>query len=729
MRAGAGVRAAGGLLLVLTAVGAAAGQESCPEAADGPAGNGWEALRLHEVDEARRWFEEALSRCPDQGSARTGLGYLHLREGVPETARVLFRSVAEADPANVDAHVGLGLLAWRRGDLDAVERHFRTVLELLPGEPTARRYLARAEELRDEERAGDRAGRAWSRGERERSLELYSARVAADPTDVQALYRLALLRAWTGRHAEALELVDRLIELRPSDPAARVARARILAASGRTGRALTELDAVLEERPAQLQVLEAMADILMGRAEELGPDPEDGDPAGVAAAAAPAPDFSGRPPLDPVRFREAAAVLDSLSRAEPDVLEHRIGLGRVLTYAGRYDSARVVLRGVLERSPGNLRAQQGLARALAFDGRLRAAETAWRRAVRTDPTDVEGWLGLARTLRWQERTAAALSALERARSRAPGDPRVEDGLRRVRAALAPRIRAGWGGRDDGVGGRLVASDVSAAWNPLPRAAVRVEARRAEASADRPLDLTRTAQEVLVSVGGRLEPGWTLAGGAGGSESDGSGRPGLARLRARATSPAGFPLRASVAYDRRLRARTALEIERGVRVDRWDALLRWRPGGLWSVAGSGGWSVYRGRERNSRWDVALGVTRRLGWPWSLGLGLRTFGYDRDVDDGYFDPDFYGLAEVELGWSRSFGRWGVEVAAAPGAQRVGDDGSLAAALRARGRLSLRVAPGRRAFLEAGYARNGLVESASGLTDYDYRTLRVGGSWAVY
>lgn len=715
------------LTLVLIAASPLHAQVSCPDRADEPATEGWEALRRSDVDEARSDFEEAISLCPGHPGARTGLGYVDLRSGDARSAGALFRSVLEDDPAEVDAHVGLGLVAWRRGDLDQVEEQFQRVLDLLPGEATARRYLARARRAR-EQPPPDQAERAFRRGERERSARLYSARVAADPTDVPALHRLALLRAWAGRYDQALELMDRVLQLDSTDVRARVDQARILAWSGRPGMAVDRLDAFLQDRPTDADALEALADILVGRKEEVAASAALLSPPGMGTSAAPEPAFRPPVPVEPARFARAVRSFDSLVEVSHGELEPRIGLGAALTYAGRPDSARSVFRGVLERSPGSLRAQEGLARALTWSGRLRRGEEAWRGVVGTDPGDPDGWVGLGRNLRWQERPAAASRTLEQGRRAAPGSPRIEGQLRRARAALAPRIRVEHEERADGAHLSLSGTRVSALWNLTPRGALQLDLHRS--GADRAGEgLSRTLQHALVGVTWSVEPGWTLAGGMGGSRSDGTRRTSQLLARAALESPPGAPLSATVSYDRRPLDGTALELERGVLRERWGVLGRWRPDARWSVTGEGAWSRYRGSESNRRWDAALGLHRKLGTEWRVGLGATAFGFRKDATDGYFDPARYELAEAVAAWTRSWGRWSVEAEAAPGAQVVRRSADPTLALRAEARLVYDGGAGRSVFASAGWARNGLVSAATGIPDYGYRTFRIGGRWALY
>jgi len=726
---GRGLLLGGGMLVAATlGAGPAAAQEGCPGAAHPSAAEGWSAYREGSLEQARAAFEDALNRCPNHNGARTGLGYVSLREGEDGIARGLLQAVLREDPENVDARVGLGLLAWRAGELDQVERHFEAVLRLVPEHTTAERYLARVEEARAAEAAGDEADRAWEEGEHERAERLYSARVAADSTDTPALQRLALLRAWSGRYEEALELIDLLLELEPSNVDARVDRARILAWSGRVEEAIARLDAILEAEPGQLRALEAKARFLAWAGEE---EASREAYLGVASAA---PDtragsrIEARALVEARAFREAVEAYESLVARDSASAEARLGLGRVLTFAGRYDSARVVFRGVLEGAPGNLEALRGLGQALAWSGRLVDAEEAWRRALEIDARDPDALVGLAQTLRWQGRNAAALEVLQEAREVAPGNPEVETQMRWVLAQLSPRTRPRFAWEGDSDENAMLTTSVMAAFNLRPRLALRLDAYRREADQD-PLGLDQTAQGFVFSGSYQVEPGWTFALGAGATESDSEREDVLSALRASVSTPGRHSVSGTLTLAREPLDATAFQIRRGVSVDRLTGEVAWSPASRWSVAGRATLADYEADEGNRHWEVAGGVSRTVGGAWRVGLGGRTFGFEKDLVDGYFDPDFYGLGEATLEWSRSWNRWRLAVEAASGIQQIGSGGDLSGAFRGGGRLTYRFAPGREVELSGAFAGNGLRSSATGETDYRYGTVGLNASWVIY
>ncbi len=106
-------------------------------------------------------------------------------------------------------------------------------------------------------RAQDAADRAWAAGDVATAERLYSARLAADSNDVRALHRVALARAWSGRHDEALALLDRALRLDPNDAERQVDRARVLAWKGDPAGGARALEPLLQREPGYLPALQA----------------------------------------------------------------------------------------------------------------------------------------------------------------------------------------------------------------------------------------------------------------------------------------------------------------------------------------------------------------------------------------------------------------------------------------------------------------------------------------
>ena len=147
---------------------------------------------------------------------------------------------------------------------------------------------------------------------------------------------------------------------------------------------------------------------------------------------------------------------------------------------------------------------------------------------------------------------------------------------------------------------------------------------------------------------------------------------------------------------------------------------------WRLDGGLGSSIFSGRERNHRLDASLSVSRRLSRPWTLALGGRVMRFEKNLSDGYFDPDFYGILEARGRWQHQPGRWSVLLEAAPGVQQVGSHGDPAGAFRLSARGAYRLAPGRELTLSLGYSSTGLQSFSTGDSDYRYTAVIVGGSW---
>ena len=107
---------------------------------------GWAAYRRNDIPAASREFNQAVSLCPADPGALTGAGYAAMRAQRLPQARALFARAIAADPTSYDAVAGAGMAAYQANDLVVARRSFARALELVPGDSTARAYLARIPE-------------------------------------------------------------------------------------------------------------------------------------------------------------------------------------------------------------------------------------------------------------------------------------------------------------------------------------------------------------------------------------------------------------------------------------------------------------------------------------------------------------------------------------------------------------------------------------------------------
>lgn len=103
---------------------------------------------------------------------------------------------------------------------------------------------------------------AFGRGDYSAARAGYERVLAADSTNVRALYRLALLDSWDGKLDRSLQRFVRLRRLEPRDGDIMVSQAQVLAWAGRTRASETLYDSVLNISPGR-------ADALAGRARAV----------------------------------------------------------------------------------------------------------------------------------------------------------------------------------------------------------------------------------------------------------------------------------------------------------------------------------------------------------------------------------------------------------------------------------------------------------------------------
>lgn len=573
--------------------------------------------------------------------------------------------------------------------------------------------------------AQDAADRAWRDGDLATARRLYAARLAADSTDDRALHRMALMEAWDGRYEPSLRLFDQLLVLGPNLEA-EVDRARVVAWRGQPSQAVAMLDSLLGRAPGYIPALEARAEFLAwaGEPSEAVESYEDLAqilPGNRSVRSARARLLSWASRLD-----ESITLYDSLVRTDPADRDARLGLGRVLGWAGRLDSAAAVYRGLLAQDSADADAWAGLAQTKAWAGRLREAEGLWERALDADSTHVPALVGLAQTLRWEGREVAADAVLQRAEAIAPTSQDVRTQRRWLDVQLRPRSSGTATYESDSDGSGIFTMLARGGVRVLPRLDVRAYGylRWLDFETSN-VSLGRRSWGGAVEGWTQLEPGWTLTGSLGLSGSDADTVGSQARWSARASSPGWWRVVGTLAVTGEPLDYTVQLVENGVRVTQASLDLRGAPAGGWTATAAMSVATFDGSESNRRTAGAVGVTRRVLPPLTVGGNVRAYGFTKNLSDGYFDPSFYLLAETPFRWQQAFGRWQPAVEAAPGVQKIAEV-SLQAAIRLMGEVRYAAAPGREIALSAGYSTLGLSLFAEGGGGYRYRYVSLSGSW---
>lgn len=509
------------------------------------------------------------------------------------------------------------------------------------------------------------ADSAWNQGEWNRAADLYEERLAQDSSDVRALHRLALIRAWNEDYEASLNLFDRLLSLDSDNLHAQRDRGRVLSWADRLDASVALYDSLARANPGDRAARRGLARVLS---------------------------WAGR-------TDSARALYDELLREDPDDRDAMEGLARVEAWRGNLREAEVLWRRSLSRDPRRSGARIGLVRTLRWQGRPAAAAAVLEEA----PQSPEGGqrVELRRERAWID---AALSPFGHPGLRFEGDSddnriltaRLSTGMR-----LAPRVE-------------LLADGY---------------VRRARNESLRPgADDDRETAGASLAVGVQLPPGWWLRAGGGGTVADSGRRQETASWRAEIASPRQFPLRLNVQYRREALDATRQLVEEGVILHEVNLALAADVGSGWEIEGGLAPARFQGRgEDNDRLAGRLALLKSFGSHWTVGLSGRAFGFERDLGLGYFDPDFYGLGELLLRWRARPAAWHLHATLAPGVQQIGEEGDIDGAFRASGGVDFRIAPGRHLTVGGTFQSTGLQSFSTGEADYRYGRVDLGFRWA--
>jgi len=569
------------------------------------------------------------------------------------------------------------------------------------------------------------ADSAWARGDVETAARLYGSRLAADSSDQQALHRMAMIHAWAERYDLSIALFDRLVAIAPENLEAAIDRARTLAWRGDPHAAVAAVEQIIDAHPDYLPAYRALAQfaswsgefevalLAYDRVLEVTPDDRSigRDRARMLAWAK--------------RFDQASAAFARLAARDPSDLEALLGLAQVLGWGGAFDSSETVYREVLVRDPDNIEAKRGLARVLGWSGDLEGAERAWRAVLSDQPDDVPALVGLAQTYRWQARPGDAYDVIEHAHRLSPGDRDVETERAWTLAALAPHVAPAVIYEGDSDDNEIRSLVIRGDWHLRPRLNIGAEllARDARSRAD-----PRGFWRAIITTRVHAALGWAFTAGLGVSDNESPTTSGtVPELRAEIASPSHLRTAGTLLFRSGSLGATAQIINNGVEIREWSLSMRHEPGRRWNLLGSVSQASFDGSAPNSRFGGSVGVTRRVGRPWTFGATLLAFGFENDLDDGYFDPDFYSLVEVGTRWLTELGSFVAIAEIAPGVQRIGSDGSLEAAARGSARIAYLAGPGREIGLSFAFSSTGLNSFATGNADYRYRQLILSGTWA--
>lgn len=195
-----------------------------------------------------------------------------------------------------------------------------------------------------------------------------------------------------GDHDRALELYERALEDDPDDVRALFRTALLLSWSQRFDEALDRYGRVLELDPDDDRAALERAKVLSWAR----------------------------------RFDEAAEAFEDLLERQPDSRDALLGLARTRSWSGRQRAARSAYLELLDRDPGDADAAVGVAQTWAWSDEPRRARTWYRRALEIEPGKREAVLGLAYLDLWRPDRREAGRRVQDLRDRFADDAEVSE---------------------------------------------------------------------------------------------------------------------------------------------------------------------------------------------------------------------------------------------------------------------------------------------------------------
>lgn len=444
--------------------------------ASGRAGAGAVAARwlVAAPDEERAAAQALLDSAPDGTPlARALAGELLLSRRDLEGARLQLDAAARASPPLLRALVGLGDLDLARGDVEAALGRYVLALRAHPTHPRAALGAAEArlrldrdlpEALRALEAVNADPGSVAPRKDALR-MDLVMARLLAaggrsadaekrladaarrDPNQPLVAVAQAEVRARAGDIDGALRAAERAVRLAPEE-ASRELLARLQLRRGRYRELLSTSDAAATRT---LRLYRGIAALELGDPQrartELEGTRRDGKMTAEAAS------WTALAELAAGRRRQASALISALLAApsphpvallararlalaerqpdaaernlrasverDPDLVDARLDLGRLLLEQHRAAEARDVLEKAVARNPFHLEARRELARARLATGDAVGAAGEFDRVVAERPDEAATWIALSSARLAAGSAGEARRAAERALSLSP----------------------------------------------------------------------------------------------------------------------------------------------------------------------------------------------------------------------------------------------------------------------------------------------------------------------
>ncbi len=412
-----------------------------------------------------------------------------------------------------------------------------------------------------------------------------------------------------GDHLRALALYEQVLQEDPTNLHALVRSAKLLSWQQRFGEALERYARALELQPGHAEASLERAKVLAWAR----------------------------------RFDEARAAFEALLLREPSDREARLGLARTLSWSGRQEEARRQYAELVKANPRDAEALLGVAQTFAWSGALEPARDYYERALEARPGMKEAEVGLAYLDLWGGDRASAARRTRGLAARFPGDRDVQELEQAIARARAFWYRASFDRLDDSEGNEI----------SLPRFEWGVGRGRAEWRAG----ASRWDMEDALRRDAKVDGLYGILGAHAGTRHYLEARLGVDRrekttgeedrglvggLTYRLGRVEGWHTRLAAQRDT-LRYSTQI-LDAGIVVDSFEAVLAGRPAPRWRIEIAAGVADFSDDNRRRAAHAGAWHAWRPGTAHvEVGYLARALDFDRDLANGYFDPQDF-LAQL-------------------------------------------------------------------------------------
>lgn len=372
-------------------------------------------------------YRQAVQQNPQDLATQVEMARVMRYNHQPADAETVLNNVLQIDARYAPAYAERGILRGEQGDTAAGIADLRQALTITPDDLTAQ--LGLAEVLGYDHQYAE-------------SIRLYQAALQRDPENQKARVELGLVLSYSGNYNEALTQLDMVLKQNPQNESAQIAKAQTLALARRLPESIALYQAVLRTNPENRRAQQGLAEAYVYNHEydksiAIYDQLIKADPENVGLQVARARTFGYAR-----QSQRAVNLLRTIVAANPNDTDARLALAEVLTDSGDRaleQQAVAQYQTVLKQAPDNAEAHVGLGRVLSYLGRYPEATAQFNQVLAKQPQNQAALYGLAETQRFSGHPFDAQENYRKVLALNPTNQSAQEALRIVRRQTAPSV--------------------------------------------------------------------------------------------------------------------------------------------------------------------------------------------------------------------------------------------------------------------------------------------------